>query len=76
MERKRKNIGHITTKVYGGKEGDKTVGIHFKAGNEQVLKMVRAILQAIEYKKDIGITMSTYKPLKDGTVRITIASSK
>ena len=76
MRRKRKTFGYITTKVYGGKADDKTVGIHLKAGDKQALKMVRAILQAIEYGKDIDITIFTYKPLKDGTVRITITSPK
>ena len=74
MERKRKNFGYITTKVYGGKVDDKTVGIHFKASDKQAIKMARAILQAVEYGNSIDITIFTYKPLKDGTVRITVTA--
>jgi len=74
MERKRKSFDYITTKVYGGKPEDKTLGIHFKAGDAQAVKMARAILQAIEYGNDIDITVFTYKLLKDGCVRITITS--
>jgi len=76
MERKRKNFGYVTTKVYGGKVGNKTVAIHFKAGDKQAIKMARAILQAVEHGKGVDITIFTYKPLKDGTVRITVTSPK
>jgi len=76
MERKRKNFGYLTTKVYGGKAGQKTIGIHFNAGDTQAIKMARAIIEAVEYGKDIDITIFTYKPLKDGSVRITITSPK
>jgi len=47
VERKRKNFGYSTTKVYQGK---KTVGIHFEPADiKQCVKLARGILQAIEY---------------------------
>ena len=52
------------------------MGIHFKAGDKQAVKMARAILQAIEHGKDIDITIFKYKPLRDGKIRITITSPK
>ncbi len=77
MERKRKNFGYLTTKVHGGKPGDKTLGIHFVPRDvKQATKMARAILQGIEHGKGIDVTIWTYKPLKDGSVRITITGPK
>ena len=77
MEKKRKNFGYLRTKVYGGKQGDKTVGIHFDPENiGGAIKMARGILQAIEYGKGIDITIFTYKPLKDGTTRVTVTAPK
>lgn len=74
---KRKNFGYITTKVYGGKAENKTIGIHFnRNSNKEVIKFARGILQAVEYGKDIDITIFKYKPLKNGTTRITITSPK
>lgn len=74
MERKRKNFGYLTTKVYQGK---KTIGIHFESADiKQCLKLARGILQAIEHGKGLDITIFTYKPLKDGTTRVTVTAPK
>ncbi len=77
MERTRKNFGYLTAKVYAGKPGAKTVGIHIDRKSYQgALLMARAILAAIEYGKGVDITLWTSKPLKDGSTRITITAPK
>ena len=76
MERKRKNFGYITAKIHGGKLGQKTIAIHFKPGDTQAIKMARGILQAIEYRKDISITIFKDKQLRNGCNPITITSQK
>lgn len=77
MEKKRKSFGYLATKVYGGKPGDKTLGIHIGAREKaKAILLARAILQAVEYGKAIDITVFKHKPLKDGTVRITVTSPR
>ena len=72
---KRKSFSYVTTKVYGGKPGDKTVGIHFdKSEKSEVIKFARSILQAIEYGKGVDITAFTYKKLKNGKTSITVTA--
>jgi len=74
MERKRKSFCYLTTKVY---QGEKTLGIRFEPKQDkEVIKFVRAILQAAEYGKGIDITIFKYKPLKSGLVRITVTARK
>ncbi len=77
MERKRKNFAYLSTKVYGGRPENKTLGIRFVPKDKNnAIKFARAILQAVEYGKAIDITVFTYKPLKDGSVRVTITAPK
>ena len=74
MERKRKNFGYLTTKVY---LGNKTVGIHFDKNDKvQGFKLAQAILAALEHGKGIDITIFKYKPLKSGKIRVTITAPK
>jgi len=77
MERKRKSFAYLTTKVYGGRQEHKTIGIRFEPQNShEAIKFARAILQAVEYGKGVDITIFTYKPLKDGSVRVTVTAPK
>ena len=77
MERKRKNFAYLSTKVYGGRPENKTLAIRFEPKNKEgAIKLSRAILQAVEHGKGVDITVFTYKPLKDGTVRVTVTAPK
>ncbi len=77
MERKRKSFAYFSTKIYGGKPGHKTLGIRFEPENKNdAIKFARAILQAVEHGKGVDITVFTYKPLKDGSVRVTVTAPK
>ncbi len=77
MEKKRKSFAYLTTKVYGGRPENKTLGIRFEPQfNDNAIKFARAILQAVEHGKGLDITVFRYKPLKDGTVRITVTAPK
>lgn len=77
MERKRKNFAYLSTKVYGGKPENKTLGIRFEPKDKDLaIKLSRAILQAVEHGKGVDITVFTYKPLKDGSVRVTVTAPK
>jgi len=77
MERKRKSFAYLSTKVYGGKLGQKTLGIRFEPiDKDMAIKFARAILQAVEYGKGVDITVFTYKPLRDRSVRITVTAPK
>lgn len=77
MERKRKNFGYFTAKLYGGKQEQKTVAIHFdKKDYKEGIKFARAILSALEYGKGIDLTIFKYKPLKTGKVRVTVTAPK
>lgn len=77
MERKRKSFAYLSTKVYGGKPIHKTLGIRFEPKDKDVaIKFARAILQAVEHGKGVDITVFTYKPLKDGSVRVTVTAPK
>ncbi|MBU4369821.1 hypothetical protein KKG58_03625 [Patescibacteria group bacterium] len=72
MERKRKAFAYLTTKVY---RGEKSLGIHFKKGNEtNAIKLARGILEAVEYGKGVDITVFTEKPLKNGSIRVTVTA--
>ena len=75
MGPKRKSFAYLSTKVYGGKQHNKTLGIRFEPRNKDLaLKFARAILQAIEHGKGVDITIFTYKPLKDRSVRVTVTA--
>jgi hypothetical protein len=75
MERSRKKFCYIATKIYGGRDENKTLGIHFEPeDNDQALIMARALLQAIEHNKGVDITIFKYRPLKDGRVRVTVTA--
>lgn len=77
MERKRKNFAYLSTKVYGGRPENKTLGIRFEPkDNDLAIRFSRAILQAVEHGKGVDITVFTYKPLKDGSVRVTVTAPK
>ncbi|MDP8211743.1 MAG: hypothetical protein P9X22_00445 [Candidatus Zapsychrus exili] len=77
MERKRKSFAYVSTKVYGGKPDNKTLGIRFEPKDKDLaIKFSRAILQAVEHGKGVDITVFKYKPLKDGTVRITVTAPR
>ena len=77
MERKRKSFVYLTTKVYGGRPENKTLGIRFEPqNNNAAIKFSRAILQAVEYGKGVDITVFTHKPLKDGSVKVTVTARK
>ncbi len=72
MERKRKAFVYLTTKVY---RGQKSLGIHFKKGEEgSAIKLARGILEAVEYGKGVDVTVFTEKPLKDGSIRVTVTA--
>jgi hypothetical protein len=72
----RKAFGYITTKTYGGKSGDKTFGIHFKAEDLETVKFATSLIKALAHGEDIDITAFTYKKLRNGKTRITITSPK
>lgn len=75
MERKRKSFAYLSTKVYGGRPENKTLGIRFEPKDTDIaIKFSRAILQAVEHGKGVDITVFTYKPLKDGTTRVTVTA--
>jgi len=75
MERKRKSFAYLSTKVYGGRQDNKTLGIRFEPKDKDLaIKFARGILQSVEHGKGVDITVFTYKPLKDGTVRITVTA--
>jgi len=77
MERKRKSFCYLTTKIYGGKPNNKTLGIHFGSKDRiKIVQLARAILQAIEYDNGLDITVFIYQPLKDGSTRVTITAPK
>ena len=77
MERKRKSFAYLSTKVYGGRPENKTLGIRFEPANkDNAIKFARAILQAVEHGNGVDITVFRYKPLKDGSVRITVTAPK
>jgi len=77
MERKRKTFAYLSTKVYGGRPKNKTLGIRFDLKDrDNAIKFSRAILQAIGHRRGVDITVFRYKPLKDGTVRITVTAPK
>jgi len=72
---KRKCFGYITTKMSGGKEEHKTLGINFKPGDsDSALVLARAVLQAIEHGKGVDITIYKSEPLKNGKIRITVTA--
>lgn len=53
------------------------MGIRFEPKDKNnAIKFSRAILQAVEHGKGVDITVFTYKPLKDGSVRVTITAPK
>jgi len=75
MERKRKNFAYLSTKVYGGRPENKTLAIRFDAKSRDIaIKFARAILQAVEHGRGVDVTVFTYKPLKDGTTRVTVTA--
>jgi hypothetical protein len=77
MERKRKSFAYLSTKVYGGRPENKTLGIRFEPKDkDNAIKFSRAILQAVEHGRGVDITVFRYKPLKDGTVRVTVTAPK
>lgn len=77
MERKRKSFAYLSTKVYGGRPENKTLGIRFEPKDkDNAIKFSRAILQAVEHGKGVDITVFTYKPLSNGTVRVTVTAPK
>jgi len=77
VERRRKNFAYLSTKIYGGRPENKTLGIIFEPKDKDMaIKFSRAILQAVEYGKGVDITVFTYKPLKDGSVRVTVTARK
>ena len=77
MERKRKSFAYFSTKVYGGRPENKTLGIRFDPKDkDDAIKFSRAILQAVEHGRGVDITVFRYKPLKDGTVRVTVTAPK
>lgn len=77
MERKRKSFAYLSTKVYEGRPENKTLAIRFEPKNKDLaIRFSRAILQAVEHGKGVDITVFTYKPLKDGSVRVTVTAPK
>lgn len=77
MEKRRKSFAYLSTKVYGGRPENKTLGIRFESKDKDLaIKFVRGILQAVEHDKGIDITVFRYKPLKDGRVRVTVTAPK
>ncbi len=77
MERKRKSFTYLSTKIYGGKPGHKTLGIRFEPESKNdAIKFSIAILHAVEHGKGVDITVFTYKPLKDGSVRLKVTTPK
>ncbi len=66
----RKSFGSIYAKVY---ISPKSVNIHFKpVEKNEILKLVRMILQAVEYEKTVDIAMFTTKKNKEGKVQVTV----
>lgn len=77
MERKRKSFAYLSTKIYGGRPENKTLGIRFEPKDRyNAIKFSRAILQAVEHGRGVDITVFRYRPLKDGTVRVTVTAPK
>jgi hypothetical protein len=77
MEGKRRNFAYLSTKVYGGRPENKTLAIRFEPKDKDIaIRFSRAILQAVEHGKGVDITVFTYKPLKDGSVRVTVTAPK
>jgi hypothetical protein len=77
MEQKRKSFAYLSTKIYGGRPENKTLGIRFEPKDkDDAIKFSRAILQAVEHGRGVDITVFKYKPLKDGTVRVTVTAPK
>ncbi len=77
MERKRKSFAYLSTKIYGGRPDNKTLGIRFEPQDKNLaIRFSRAILQAVEHGKGVDITVFKYKPLKDGSVRVTVTAPK
>jgi len=75
MERKRKTFAYLSTKIYGGRPENKTLAIRFDIKScDLAIKFARAILQGVEHGKGVDITVFTYKPLKDGTIRVTVTA--
>jgi hypothetical protein len=73
--KKRKTFAYLSTKVYGGRPDNKTVAIRFEPKDSNLaVKFCRGILQAVEYGKGVDITVFTYKPLKDASVRVTVTA--
>jgi len=53
------------------------LGIRFEPkDNDSAIKFSRAVLQAVEYGKGVDIAVFRYKPLRDGSVRITVTAPK
>lgn len=76
MVGKRKFFCYTTAKVHGGRGQDKTLGIHFKCNEKELLKFLSGITKAMEYGKNVDITVFKYKPLKNNRVRVTVTSAK
>lgn len=72
---KRKSFVYLTSKVYGGKPGDKTVGLRFNRNDRNdAVKLARGILEAVEYGKEIDITIFNYMTLRSGKKRVTVTA--
>ena len=71
---KRKYFGTVKCKVYGGKDTNKTLGIHIPKDNHQSLELVNSVVKAIEYGKDIDITIYKERTDRKGNISITITS--
>ncbi len=77
MERKRKSFAYLSTKIYGGRPENKTLAIRFEPKDKDLgIRFARAVLQAVEHGKGVDITIFTYKPLRNGTVRVTVTAPK
>lgn len=72
----RKTFGYITAKTYGGDLGEKTLGIHFKAGDLEAIKLAASIMNALVHGEGIDITVFKYKKLSNGKTRITVTAPK
>lgn len=60
MMRSRRSFAYLSTKVYSGKQGHKTLGIRFDPKDkDEAIKFARGILQAIEHGKGVDITVFT-----------------
>lgn len=69
---RRKYFGSVKVKSYGGRDVNKTLGIHMAADDKQAIRFASSILKAIEYGKDIDITV--FKDIRGAKVQITITS--